>query len=343
MSNRLFKQLLLPLFISLTFLLFTFNHFVTTPKLPLADSPPELYSNQDHDDLRNTFIAGIQEAKESILLIIYALSDDRIIHALRKKSEEDVKIKVIYDKTASFHLRSKLGQKVELIPRKTTGLMHQKILVIDHDQVWLGSANMTGDSLRMHGNLVMGMKSSELATVIGKIAHHLEHTMTPPRTSQYELSIGGQDIELWHLPNEIQGIDQLVKLLNQAKTSIKIAMFTWTNQVLAQAVIHAKNRGVNVSVVLDRNASKGASAKIAKLLNLEGVSVKVNQGTGLLHHKFAYIDHSILVNGSANWTGAAFTKNDDCFMILHALTSAQKQKMDAVWNVVSSEATIFKE
>jgi cardiolipin synthase len=51
-----------------------------------------------------------------------------------------------------------------------------------------------------------------------------------------------------------------------------------------------------------------ASASILCLLEKEEIVVYLRRGKGFLHHKFAYINEKILVNGSANWTNAAFKR-----------------------------------
>ncbi len=50
------------------------------------------------------------------------------------------------------------------------------------------------------------------------------------------------------------------------------------------------------------------------------------------------VDKEILVNGSANWTSAAFSKNDDCFVILHDLNDAQKNVIEELWKLARREA-----
>ena len=112
-------------------------------------------------------------------------------------------------------------------------------------------------------------------------------------------------------------------------------MFTWTRRDLAKAIIAAKARGVDVQVVIDHYQGNGAGAPIVKLLKQGGVSVRLSQGGPLLHHKFLYVDGKILVNGSANWTKAAFTANDDCFMILYNLTDKQSERMDDLWEAIA--------
>jgi cardiolipin synthase len=65
---------------------------------------------------------------------------------------------------------------------------------------------------------------------------------------------------------------------------------------------------------------------------------RLNTGNKLLHYKFAYIDETILVNGSANWTNAAFKVNDDYFIVLYPLTPEQQAKMNKLWSVIVKES-----
>jgi phosphatidylserine/phosphatidylglycerophosphate/cardiolipin synthase-like enzyme len=103
-------------------------------------------------------------------------------------------------------------------------------------------------------------------------------------------------------------------------------------------VAKAHKRGVRVSVSLDRYAGKGAGAKVADYLKKNGVPVFFYQGPGLLHHKFMEIDDELLVNGSANWTKAAFDKNDDCFAILHNLTTKQQNQLNKLWDMIMADS-----
>lgn len=311
---------------------------VTAVRFPAANQPAELYANEANDDLRGTIVAGMQEAKQSILLIIYALTDESVISCLREKSEAGVAVKVICDAKASPNIVRRLGSKINILRRIGTGLMHQKILVVDSAKVWIGSANMTGESLRMHGNLITAMESQELAASIKEKAETMAEYDTGPRFLHRNFTIGGQSVELWFFPDDVHGVERLVELIRAAKKTVRVAMFTWTRRDLAQEIIDAKRRGIKAEVVIDRSSGKGVSAIIVKLLQKEGVATKLSQGNVLFHHKFLYIDERILVNGSANWTKAAFTKNDDCFIILHDLTGKQKKQMNTLWDIIMAEA-----
>ena len=307
-------------------------------RLPTSDGPIELYANQTSDDLTRAFKTAIESAKHSILLSVYTLTDPQMIASLRLKSEQGVDVRVVIDAKAASHTRERLGSNIHLTQRFGHGIMHEKILVIDGKEVWLGSANMTTESLRMHGNLVAAMDSPPLAEAVSAKIHSLKVEGGSPAFPTCNFNIGGQLVELWFLPDDKQAIGRLKELIRTAEKTVRVAMFTWTRQDLANSIIEASKRGVKTEIVIDHYSGKGSSAKIVKLLKEQGVDVSLSRGGPLLHHKFLYIDGQTLVNGSANWTKAAFSENDDCFLVIHDLTSVQREHLEALWKIIREES-----
>lgn len=300
-------------------------------QLPTSDSSVELYSNQANDDLSKIYLTTIKAAKQQINLVIYSLLDQQIIGALQEKCEEGVPVHVVCDAKASLGVSRKLPG-ANIVKRFGQGLMHQKILIIDQKQILLGSANMTQDSLRVHGNLVMALENPALAQIMVAKAESMDEEGNHTPLMCQKTQCAGQNIELWELPDDPQAADRIVQLIRSAKKTIKVAMFTWTRKDFTQELIDATKRGVRVEAVIDRYSGKGASSKIVEMLEKGGIPVHLNTGQGLLHYKFAYIDEEILINGSANWTAAAFKTNDDYFLVVQDLTVSQKKKMNYLWD-----------
>jgi len=297
-----------------------------TPHMPEKGYPPSLYSNQTRNDLKLTMNRAISMAKKSIFLEMFSLSDDNIINALKKKADAGVNITIVLDKNYARKAMRLLSDHASITVGNCKGLMHKKILIIDNTMVWIGSSNMTTESLRMHDNLLIGVHSPELAKTI------------TANTPSHEHIVGGQHIEYWSLPTDgSAAVKHLIELIDAAHGRIRIAMFTWTNQDLANAVIAAKRRGIDIAVAIDYTSGHGASSNVITMLKNADIPTTLNQGLGLLHHKFAYIDDTILVNGSANWTKAAFNKNADCFLVLHNLTPNQQKFMNNLWSVIDAE------
>lgn len=335
MKNKYLPRTLL--FALSFFIFFGVAYYYTEARLPDRETPIRLYANQSRDDLTLTLVKAIDKAEKSILVIVYTLTDHTIINRLKQKAEEGLDVTVIVDGEASPRVAKQLGPKIHTFVRNDSGLMHQKIIVIDKKQVWVGSANMTRHSLRIHGNLVSGLESPELAEYVLSEA---ANTSKGAEVAQGHraFTIGGQNVELWFLPSGQEPVTKLVHLIDSAKKSVKIAMFTWTRKDLAEATIRAKLRGLQVEVAMDKNSALGSSKYIANMF-LEGqLPTYINQNDGLLHYKFMWIDSNILVNGSANWTKAAFTQNRDCFMIIYNLTDSQKKLMNNLWKVIIAES-----
>lgn len=307
--------------------------------LPDGEHPVEMYSTELQHDLGLTMCKAIEEAKSSVTLVIYTLTDRKIISSLREKANAGGLVKVICDAKTSPYLEKLLGPNVKLLRRYLKGLTHIKMLIIDEKQTWIGSANMTSESLRHHGNLVAAIESESLAAMASAKARSFTETERMHHIPHRIFSLGQQSVELWFLPDDPTAILRLKNLIRSAEKSLRIAMFTWTRRDLAKEVIAAKNRGVKVKVVLDRSSSMGAGAEVTKMLLKGGVEVKLGRGSPLLHHKMMEIDHKILVNGSANWTMAAFDKNDDCFIILEPLLEPQQKMMDEIWDIIDQDSS----
>jgi cardiolipin synthase A/B len=307
--------------------------------LPSSTRPIQLYANQIDDNFTKIYTRSIQSAKESITLVIYSLKDPQIISALKERSLEGISVHIVCDAQASKGI-SKLFENTQahITRRAGKGLTHQKIMVIDQKQILLGSANLTTDSLETHGNLVFGMENPYLAELVEKKIKSMDEDNGSILLPYSQTQLGQQEIELFILPDATDAIEHIKPLIQSAKKCIQIAMFTWTRRDLAQEVIKAHKRGVKVDVIIDRYSGNGASSKIVQMLSKAGIPVALSTGKGLMHHKFALIDNTTLINGSTNWTINAFTHNDDCFMILHTLTKGQQKKMDSVFKVLKAES-----
>lgn len=305
----------------LIIILASISLFSSTEKHYKTHAYPTFYSNQNGSDLTSLLKNALLDAKESIYISIFSLTDHGIIRTLNSQAEKGIDITIHYDAKNSFGLKKKLHPSVKCCPKKiTSGLMHKKILILDKSDVWLGSTNLTYSSLRMHGNLMMHAYSKELAKAI--IEEDKEQKL---------YFIQDQPLELWLLPHP-NGKNRIIELLDQAKNSIQIAMFTWTDPLLTEAVLDAAKRGVNVEVILDRNASLGTSKKIASLLSSNIGYFAVSKTDALLHYKFAYIDRQTLIHGSTNWTRAAFKSNEECHLILENMREEQIEFMNTLWD-----------
>lgn len=324
MKSKLIKLLFIIIGVlsTLFFILSKENH---------RDSPEEkiiLFSNQNNDDLEKIIENAIFSAKHSLFIQIFSLKDQRIIQALEKKANEGIEIEIIYDAKHNPYIRK--NSKIKYTPKESKGLMHRKILVIDKQIVILGSANLTKSSLRMHDNLIIKINSPFLANTI------IDRKDSKTSISKRTFIVDNQEIQLWLTPQDKEAESYIISLIEKAQKSINIAMFTFTNSKLASALIKAKIRGVDVKIIVEKSSFN--ADKIINKFKSEGIYAMLSKKPVLLHHKLAWIDGSILVLGSANWTYSAFHINEDDFIVLNNLTESQKIFMQELWKKIIMES-----
>jgi phosphatidylserine/phosphatidylglycerophosphate/cardiolipin synthase-like enzyme len=299
---------------------------LTLSPLPKADGAISFYSKELGDDLALLYDSAIRRAQRTITLSIYSLSDARILRALNARAQSGVHVVLLIESSHYPEVRARLNDKVIVHAHPSQGLMHQKLLVIDSEEAWIGSANMTRASLNRYANLCMALRSREVARLLEERISAMQQEWKLEQT-------GGQildELGIWFLPDPKQ-VERIVARLDAAQKSIRVAMFTWTHPKLVNACVRAQKRGVDVRCVLDRESSLGASSSVKDALLAANIPLRVNRGKELTHHKFALIDNTVLIHGSANWTRAAFKRNDEILCVLPALTEEQSQALRTTW------------
>ena len=101
----------------------------------------------------------------------------------------------------------------------------------------------------------------------------------------------------------------LIALIDSANTSVHAAVYSFTLDPVADALIRAKERGVDVKVVVEKDQLSEYSEY--ERLKGAGVEVRVDSNPASMHNKFAVIDGRIVVTGSFNWSRNADQRNDE--------------------------------
>lgn len=96
---------------------------------------------------------------------------------------------------------------------------------------------------------------------------------------------------------------RIIKAIDQSKSSIDIAIYSFTNDKIAQSLKEAKDRGVKIRIIMDSRQTKSNHSQHTFLKD-NGFEVKLKKGTarGLMHHKFIIFDGQLLMTGSYNIT-----------------------------------------
>lgn len=107
----------------------------------------------------------------------------------------------------------------------------------------------------------------------------------------------------------------VVDQLSQARETLDIAIYSLSSEEIAKAILRAKTKGAKVRVLCDRTQN-GQRSSQNSYLKSEGIDVRVYEGSGLMHNKFALIDKKALITGSFNWTQNAEEDNAENLLVL---------------------------
>lgn len=112
--------------------------------------------------------------------------------------------------------------------------------------------------------------------------------------------------------DEKQNDQEVISVINGARSYIYFAIYEFTKDDIADALIAAKQRGAAVEGITDRdNAGSAAEAPIVKELRAAGIFVETQIHTpGIMHIKAIVTDNQY-ASGSYNWTSSATTINDE--------------------------------
>lgn len=148
-------------------------------------------------------------------------------------------------------------------------------------------------------------------------------TETPvpvPSTKWWEVYF--TDPQTINNPDVIAGSieEKLIELINNAQMSIHIASFEFNLTPVADALIAAKNRGVDVKWITDDKNGLDYDIQPGRgqfsLLQAAGIEVKDDDRTALMHNKFWIFDQQITWTGSTNITvNGVFKQNNNALVI----------------------------
>ena len=116
--------------------------------------------------------------------------------------------------------------------------------------------------------------------------------------------------------------DEILGLMNSAKSSINLEMYVFTNKNLMNGLINAHERGVNVKVILDPTVDINTDAYHYLVSNGVNVNWACNNYVRT-HSKLMIIDEEIVFIGSTNFSNAAVNKNRETAVVIKGCTISE--------------------
>ena len=306
-------------------------------------------------------LQNINNAKSSIDFAIYGLGnvpdiEKALINAknrgvkIRYVVDEDENHNNIYDKTQNLKTALpdyKTDYTEGASKRLNSAIMHNKFFIFDNDKVWLGSANVSETDLSgFNANNVIFIKSKDLAQIYENEFEQMynDNFHTKKKSEGIKtVDVDGNSVTAAFSPQDKIITNLLIPIINNAQKSIYIETFIFTHKALAQSLIDAQKRGVEVKIIVDATNTSGANSMI-KTLRDNGVKVKVENYAGKMHMKTILVDSDYFIAGSMNLSNSGENYNDENLLIIrNAQINANARKFfDYLWvNIPEKYLTHF--
>ena len=132
--------------------------------------------------------------------------------------------------------------------------------------------------------------------------------------------------------------DTLFNALSSAGQSLSVCVFAFSSWPLVNILVNAHQRGVIVRVITDGEQMRLSTFQIEKLRG-SGIQVRHNRSAYLMHHKFALIDGSRLVDGSLNWTQQGMHGNQENVIISSdaRIVTPFKEHFEKLWEMYNPQ------
>ena len=292
-----------------------FELYFTDPESPLA--------SQKTGGPDGPLAEAIDSARLNVDVAIYSLSLNSIRDALLRAHDRGVQVRMVME---SDNLDRSDPQKLKdagipILGDRREGLMHDKFVVIDNSEVWLGSMNFTDSGGYTDNNNLMRIRSVKMAENFTK---EFEEMFTDDKfgpdvvaeTPNPRITIDGTPIDVYFSPDD--GVQaSFLDLVNNARESIYFMAFSFTADPIGEAVRARATDGVTVAGVMETDQVKSNIGTEFDHFSQDGLDVYQDANLGQMHHKVMIIDQNILIFGSYNFTDSAETRNDEDLLVIY--------------------------
>ncbi|WP_146894679.1 phospholipase D-like domain-containing protein [Adhaeribacter aerolatus] len=127
-------------------------------------------------------------------------------------------------------------------------------------------------------------------------------------------------------------LNAIITGINKAQRSIKICVFTISDDRITRAILQAHRKGIPVKILTDNEKLFDRGSDIRELAQA-GIPVRIDNTPNHMHHKFAILDNEIVLTGSYNWTRSAALYNHENLITSDdkALVKDFSREFDRLW------------
>ncbi|MCR5266652.1 MAG: hypothetical protein K6E29_08705 [Cyanobacteria bacterium RUI128] len=325
-------------------------------KIFLTDHTTHLKPNRNgNTPVCRELIKQIDNSKTSIDIAIYGYDRvPKIEQAIKRAILRGVKVRLVHDTdTKSGNIYANTSYFAKLIRNTSTdiapqylkdksgytnSIMHNKFYIFDRERVVTGSANLSyTDMSDYNSNCVLLINSKQIAQIYTQEFEQMYnskfHNLKSQLLNKYRINVGNSFVSVYYSPKDNVINALIVPKINEAKKYIYIPTFLITETNIANALLNAKKRGVDIKIIVDATNAKNNYSK-HHLLRTNGVLVKTENYAGKLHSKSILIDDKYAIIGSMNFSRSGNFKNDENMLLIEnpEITKFYKKFFIYLWN-----------
>lgn len=265
----------------------------------------------------------INSAQNSIDIALYGYDNiQAVTNALDNAKKRGVKVRVVYDiSTKSYYPETsyilKLADNISGDSPKF--LMHNKFMIFDNKSVITGSMNFSSTGFSgFNTNCIFFINSQQAAEIYTEEFNQMmngKFSSLKSNNNHISIMLGKTILTPLFSPKDKIITNNIIPLVETSKKYIYIPAFIITHDGLTNSLIRAKQRGVDVKIILDATNTSGKRNKL-KVLRTSGIPVKVENYAGKVHSKSIIIDDKYIIAGSMNFSNSGENKNDENVLIV---------------------------
>jgi phosphatidylserine/phosphatidylglycerophosphate/cardiolipin synthase-like enzyme len=292
-----------------------FELYFTNPASPL--------SPQGTGGVDGPLVDAIDAARLSVDVAAYSLSLNSVRNALIRAHERGATVRVVMESSNMDRSDPQILMEagIPIVGDNQDGLMHDKFIIIDRSEVWLGSMNFTDGGAYDDNNNLMRIRSAKMVENYIKEFEEmfLEEMFGPDimaETPNPTITLEGTRIDVYFSPDD-GVLAGLVPVLESAQESIYFLAYSFTANQLGEIVRQKAEADVEVAGVMDDEQVRSNQGTEFDPFRQANLDVRIDGIDGLMHHKVFIIDQQIVVLGSYNFSQNAEERNDENLLIIY--------------------------
>lgn len=258
------------------------------------------------EDGRSPWITAIEEAKKTISMAAYRLSDPKILEALSAAKKRGIQVNLLVEPAVINHDKGYSENSLEYLkslditvhaPSKRFSQVHYKMIIVDRSWGLIGTGNLDAESFDGVKN-VPACRDFAVPVLKGSLIHEMlrvfeadcKDTRIVPRTGKL----------IWG-PDQQRSV--FLRMINGAKRKIQIYQQDIQDMGIVAALAGAARAGVDVQLIMTPypfNKSKDSNLPNQELLKKAGAKVALNTKT-YIHAKIMIVDNKEMYIGSTNF------------------------------------------